>query len=66
MDQAIKEKNLKSKMLLQIHDELIFRVPEDELELMQKLIPEVMDSAMKLNVPLQASVNTGKTWYEAK
>lgn len=66
MDKAIKEKGLKSRMLLQIHDELIFSVPDDELELMTSLVPEVMDSAMKLKVPLKASVSSGHSWYEAK
>ena len=66
MDKVLKEKNLKSQMLLQIHDELIFLVPDDEVELMEKLVPETMDSAMKLNVPLKASVNVGQNWYEAK
>ncbi len=66
MNDVLKEKKLKSRMLLQIHDELIFQVPDNERELMEKLIPEVMDQAMKLNVPLEASVNSGRTWYEAK
>lgn len=66
MDRTIREKGLKSRMLLQIHDELIFSVPDDELELMTSLVPEVMDSAMKLKVPLKASVSSGHSWYEAK
>lgn len=66
MNETLKEKNLKSEMLLQIHDELIFKVPLEEKELMESLIPDVMDHAMSLQVPLEASVNTGRTWYEAK
>ena len=66
MDEELRKRNLKSQMLLQIHDELIFQVPEDERELMEHLIPEVMDHAMELRVPLEASVNIGKSWYEAK
>ena len=66
MKKVLEERQLKSRMLLQIHDELIFQVPDDERELMEQLIPQVMDEAMKLNVPLKASVNTGHTWYEAK
>jgi len=66
MDQALKEKNLQSKMLLQVHDELVFEVPPHELELMKQLVPEVMESAMQLNVPLRADVSIGKSWYEAK
>lgn len=66
MNEALKEKGMKSRMLLQIHDELIFEVPLDEKETMEKLVPEVMDRAMKLQVPLEASVSSGSTWYEAK
>ncbi|MCF0260234.1 MAG: DNA polymerase I [Erysipelotrichaceae bacterium] len=66
MNQVLKEKNLKSQMLLQIHDELIFLVPDDEVDEMEKLIPETMGSAMELNVPLKASVAVGQNWYEAK
>lgn len=66
VNKALKEKGLKSEMLLQIHDELIFLVPDEEHDLMMQLVPELMDSAMKLNVPLEASVNAGRSWYEAK
>ena len=53
-------------MILQIHDELIFKVPDEEKDEMEKLILEVMDSAMKLRVPLKASIGAGRSWYEAK
>lgn len=66
MNKAIKEKNLRSEMLLQIHDELIFLVPDEEKEIMETLIVDTMSHAMKLNVPLEASVNAGRSWYEAK
>lgn len=66
LDKAIEEQHLKSQMLLQIHDELILLVPDDEKECMEQLVPDVMDHAMKLRVPLEASVNTGRSWYEAK
>ena len=66
MDKAIKDNHLKSKMLLQIHDELIFQVPDEEKEQMMELIVKVMDSAMQLKVPLEASVGCGRDWYEAK
>ena len=64
MDQALKDADVKSKMLLQIHDELIFLVPDEELDLMQKLVKETMESAMELKVPLKASISVGKSWYE--
>jgi DNA polymerase I len=60
------EKGLKSRMLLQVHDELVFEVPEDELEAMKQLVPEVMESAIQLAVPLKVDVSYGANWYEAK
>ncbi|MEK4356804.1 DNA polymerase I [Paenibacillus sp. FSL M7-1455] len=66
MDAALAEQKLKSRMLLQVHDELVFEVPEDELELMKKLVPETMENALKLSVPLKAEVSYGMNWYEAK
>lgn len=66
MDRAIAERGLKSRMLLQVHDELVFEVPQEELELMKKLLPEVMAGALQLSVPLKAEVSYGSNWYEAK
>jgi len=66
MDKALFERKLKSRMLLQVHDELVFEVPEEELELMKTLLPEVMEGALKLSVPLKAEVSFGSNWYEAK
>ena len=62
----LKEKNLKSKMILQVHDELIFNVKKDELEIVTKLVKEEMENVLDLRVPLEVDVNLGKTWYEAK
>lgn len=64
--EKMEEKQVKSKLLLQIHDELILDVPEDEEEMMKDLVQEAMDNAMRLQVPLKASISTGKSWYEAK
>ncbi|WP_339260135.1 DNA polymerase I [Paenibacillus sp. FSL R5-0713] len=66
MDEALRERQLKSRMLLQVHDELVFEVPADELELMKELVPEVMEKALELSVPLKAEVSFGDNWYEAK
>ncbi|WP_202080745.1 DNA polymerase I [Caldalkalibacillus salinus] len=66
MDQQLKENNLKSKLLLQVHDELIFDVPKEEEEQMKALVTEVMESAMSLSVPLKVDVSVGNTWYDAK
>lgn len=66
MDEALRERKLKSRMLLQVHDELVFEVPADELELMKELVPAVMEKALELSVPLKAEVSFGDNWYEAK
>jgi DNA polymerase-1 len=66
MDSELKKRGLRSRMLLQVHDELVFEVPPGELELMKTLVPEVMEGALELNVPLKADVNYGVDWYEAK
>lgn len=66
IDKAMKEANVKSKMILQVHDELIFNVPNDEIEVMKKIIQEGMIHAMDLKVPLTAECAIGKDWYEAK
>ena len=62
----LKEKNYKTKMLLQVHDELIFDVPNDELEEIKDLVKETMENIYKLSVPLKVSIEYGKNWYEAK
>ena len=61
-----KEKNLKSKMLIQVHDELVFNVVKDEEEQVEKIIIDIMENTYKLNVPLKVDVNKGTDWYEAK
>ncbi|GJM74301.1 hypothetical protein HMSSN036_65170 [Paenibacillus macerans] len=66
MDKALYEHGLKSRMLLQVHDELVFEVPPEELDIMKKLVPETMENAIKLSVPLKAEVSSGVNWYEAK
>ena len=62
----LKRKNLKSKILLQIHDEVVLNVKKDELEEVKKLVKEDMESVIKLSVPLKVDINTGINWYEAK
>ena len=66
IDEAMKKANVKSKMILQVHDELIFDVPKDEVKQMKELIDDGMVHAMKLSVPLTAECSIGKNWYEAK
>jgi len=62
----MEKKRLKSKMLLQVHDELVFEVPEGEMETMRALVLEVMEAAVKLNVPLKVDTKAGKNWGEMK
>lgn len=58
----LKELDLKSRMILQVHDELIFEVPESELEIMKKVVKEVMETAVTLSIPLRTSIETGRNW----
>jgi DNA polymerase-1 len=60
----MKDRNLKSKMLLQIHDELIFEVPEEEIEEMKSLVTELMPQVIKLSVPVKIDIKLGKNWGE--
>lgn len=66
IDKAMKEAGVKSKMILQVHDELIFNVPEEEIDTMKKIVTDGMTKAMKLKVPLTVECATGHDWYEAK
>lgn len=61
----IEEKGLKSKLILQIHDELIMEVPEDEVDLVKENLPKIMDSVTELHVPLIAEVGVGDNWEAA-
>lgn len=63
---TMQKRGVKSRMILQIHDELIFDVCEDEIELMKELVEDGMQNIMKLKVPLIAEASIGKNWYEAK
>lgn len=62
----LKNRNLKSTLILQVHDELILNVYKDELEEVKEMVVDKMENVMKLLVPLEADVNVGETWYEAK
>jgi len=66
MDEELRARGLRSRMLLQVHDELVFEVPEEELATMRELVPQVMESAIELDVPLRADVSDGANWYETK
>jgi DNA polymerase-1 len=66
MQKKLDELHLQSKMVLQVHDELIFDVPKEELDTMKKIVPAVMQNAVQLDVPLIADSGWGHNWYDAK
>jgi DNA polymerase-1 len=65
IDSDLKKKKLKSKMLLQVHDELVFDVLKEELDEVKKLVEKRMKTALPLKVPVEVSSGTGKNWLEA-
>lgn len=66
IDQEMTAKNLKSKMLLQVHDELIFEVEEEELNVMKELVRQGMENVVDLRVPLKVDMGVGINWYDLK
>ena len=65
IDKILSESDLQTKMLLQVHDELLFEVPENEVELVSNLIKTEMENAVKTTVPLLVEVGVGDNWLEA-
>ena len=63
---SLKANKLKSKMLVQVHDELVLNVVKDEEDKVEKLLKDTMENAYKLDVPLVVDINKGEDWYEAK
>ncbi len=66
IDKEFKRLNLKSKMLLQVHDELIFNCLNEEKEQVAKIVADIMENTYKISVPLKVDIEFGKNWYEAK
>jgi len=64
MAKRLETEGMKTRMLLQVHDELIFEAPEDEIDKLKKIVPEVMESAVVLEVPLRVDSSFGKSWYD--
>ncbi len=62
--EEMRKRGLQSKMMLQVHDELLFEVPPDEVEEMQRLVPQIMSQAVELAVPLKVEVKLGRNWGE--
>ena len=61
-----KENNIKTKMIIQVHDELIFDVVESEKEMVESIVKDTMENVIKLDVPLKVSNDYGINWYDAK
>ncbi|KRN34232.1 DNA polymerase I [Liquorilactobacillus mali] len=66
MQKMLRREKFEAKMLLQVHDELIFEVPDKEIAALEKFVPKVMDQAVSLEVPLKVESAHGKTWFDAK
>jgi hypothetical protein len=64
MDAALREQDLRSKMLLQVHDELVFETDEDELPVLASLAKDVMEQALPLDVPLEVDLKVGSNWEQ--
>ncbi len=65
IDKRLNQEDWKTKMILQVHDELIFEVPEDEVEELTKMVRKEMESALTLDIPVRVDIGIGKSWYEA-
>ncbi len=66
MADRLKKENLKSRLLLSVHDELIFEAPEEEIERLKEIVPDVMEHTVELKVPLKVDYSYGPTWFDAK
>jgi len=66
IDKALKDSGMKTKMILQVHDELVFDVPKDELDKAKRLVKKCMEEVIKLRVPIKTKMSVGKNWFEAK
>ena len=66
VDEALRKNRMKSRLILQVHDELLLECPPDEVEQASALLQEAMEKVISLNVPLVAEVHSGLNWAEAK
>ncbi len=66
IDEAFKKNNIKSKMIIQVHDELIFDTVKEEADKVINIVKDIMENTYKLDVPLKVDINKGNNWYEAK
>jgi len=66
MAKRLESEGLQAKLLLQVHDELIFEAPKNEIEKLKEIVPDVMENAVELSVPLKVDYSYGDTWFDAK
>ena len=62
----LKESNMKSRLILQVHDELLIEAANDEVDEVKKMLKYEMENAVSLNVPMDVDVHSGMSWFEAK
>ena len=65
IDKEMRSRNMKSKMILQVHDELVFDAKKSEVDELSEMVVSMMENAVKLSVPLTVESNTGENWLEA-
>ena len=66
VNRELKNRNMKSRLILQVHDELLIEAYQDEVEEVQTILKDQMEHAAELKVPLIVDMHTGNNWYEAK
>ena len=66
MNRRLKEQKMKSRLVLQVHDELLVEAYQPEIEEVKRILADEMEQAASLKVPLEIDMHTGKSWYEAK
>ncbi|HLR71263.1 MAG TPA: DNA polymerase I [Pseudogracilibacillus sp.] len=66
LEERLRQENLQARMLMQVHDELILEAPKEEIDQLAKIVPEVMEKTVILNVPLKVDYSYGKSWFDAK
>ena len=66
VEKELKKRNMKSRLVLQVHDELLIEAYKEELEEVKEILKDCMENAAALDVPLDIDMHTGKSWYEAK
>ena len=66
MHGALQDEHLQARMLMQVHDELLFEAPGQEIARLKEIVPHVMDTAVALDVPLKVESAAGDTWYDVK